>query len=208
MRSIKRELLLGRERCKRMPVRSSRCYLRGLPIALTSAVVFLAIVPPPFSGATAKPGSPQGLPPANLCDTPEHHQFDFWVGDWDVFRTDTNALVARSHIEKLYAGCALGEHWMPLQGTGGGSLNSYRPYLKRWVQVWTDSGNNFTQFAGGWDGKQMKLAGTSVSTSGQRMPVRMTYERMADGSVVQTGYQGKPSKIAYELVYRRAPAQH
>jgi hypothetical protein len=31
---------------------------------------------------------------------------------------------------------------------------------------------------------------------------------MADGSVVQTGYQGKPFKIAYELVYRRAPAGH
>jgi hypothetical protein len=162
--------------------------------------------------APAKPSSVQGAPPPKLCDTPEHHQFDFWVGDWDVFRTDTNALVARSHIEKLYAGCAVGEHWMPLQGTGGGSLNSYRPYLKRWVQVWTDSGNNFNEYAGSWDGSRMKLSGTSVTTNGKRLPVRMTYERLADGSVVQTGYQQadqkKPWKISYEFLYRRAHSRH
>jgi hypothetical protein len=161
--------------------------------------------------ADARPQPPPGPPPANLCQTPEHRQLDFWVGDWDVFRTDTNARVAKSHIEKLYAGCAVGEHWMPLQGSGGGSLNSYRPYSKQWVQVWTDSGNNLIEFAGSWDGKRMNFEGTSVTTSGQKQPVRMTYERGADGSVVQTGYQaegrGKPWKVTYQLVYRRASAQ-
>jgi hypothetical protein len=163
----------------------------------------------PVSSKAASP--PSGPPPANLCDTPGHHQLDFWVGRWDVYRTDTKQLVAHSNIEKLYAGCAVRENWMPLQGAGGGSLNSYRPSVKRWIQVWTDSGNNLNQYSGAWNGKQMDVAGTSVTASGQRVPVRMTYERLADGSVVQTGYQrdrtGKRWVLNYRFVYRRASSQ-
>jgi hypothetical protein len=180
---------------------------RLLRLALTGAAAITAASPTPAKHSSV----PSGPPPANLCDTPSHHQFDFWVGRWDVYRTDTQQLVAHSNIEKLYAGCAVRENWMPLQGAGGGSLNSYRPSLKRWIQVWTDSGNNLNEYTGAWDGKRIDLAGTSVTTSGQRAPVRMTYEQLADGSVVQTGYQkddrGKHWVPSYRLVYRHAPNQ-
>jgi hypothetical protein len=164
------------------------------------------------SSASAKTTSvPSSPPPANLCDTPGHHQFDFWVGRWDVYRPDTGQLVAHSNIEKLYAGCAVRENWMPLKGAGGGSLNSYRPSLGRWVQIWTDSGNNLNQYSGAWSGKRMDLAGTSTTTLGKKVPVRMTYERLSDGSVVQTGYQkdrtGKRWVLNYTFVYRRAADQ-
>jgi hypothetical protein len=177
----------------------------------TAAVLTIAVIA--IVGASAagrrRPASlPSGPPPANLCDTPGHHQLDFWLGHWDVFRTDTNQLVAHSDIEKLYAGCAIRENWKPLQGAGGGSLNSYRPNQKQWVQVWTDSGNNLNDYRGSWNGKLMDFAGTSVTTIGQRVPVRMTYEPLTDGSVVQSGYQysraAKRWQIQYRLVYRRA----
>ena len=74
--------------------------------------------------AQTAPAPPSGPPPATLCHTAQHGQFDFWVGQWDVYRADTNQLVAHSLIEKLYNGCAVRENWMPLGGTGGGSLNS------------------------------------------------------------------------------------
>jgi len=181
--------------------------MRLLRLAFTGAAAISAA-----SSAPAKHASvPSGPPPANLCDTPSHHQLDFWVGRWDVYRTDTQQLVAHSNIEKLYAGCAVRENWMPLQGAGGGSLNSYRPSLKRWIQVWTDSGNNLNEYTGAWNGKRMDLAGTSATTLGQSVPVRMTYERLADGSVVQTGFQrngtGKHWVLNYKLVYRRAADQ-
>src|SRR5688572_25628693 len=86
---------------------------------------------------TAGAPAPQPAP----CATPEHRQFDFWVGRWDVYRSDTNQLVARSLIENLYNGCAIRENWMPTGGAGGGSLNSYRTAERRWRQIYTSSGN-------------------------------------------------------------------
>lgn len=149
-------------------------------------------------------------PPPNLCDTPDHHQFDFWVGKWDVYRADTNQLVAHSLIEKLYAGCAVRENWMPLQGTGGGSLNAYRPRSHDWRQVWTDSANSLNEYAGRRTGKMMVLTGTASSTTGDVTRVRTTYQRLADGSVVQSGFgsaDGKRWALRYRFVYRRAPQQ-
>ena len=147
-------------------------------------------------------------PAPAACATLEHRQFDFWVGDWDVYRTDTDQLIARSLIEKLYAGCAVRENWMPVGGTGGGSLNSWRPAEMKWRQTWTDSGNNWNEYAGGIEGGLMVLTGTSAKAGGTRVPARMTYEAKADGSVVQTGYQssdgGKSWSLTYQYAYRPA----
>lgn len=152
--------------------------------------------------AAAQPPPPAG------CDSAEHKQFDFWVGKWDVYRSDTDQLVASSLVEKLYGGCAVRENWMPIGGTGGGSLNSWRPAEGKWRQTWTDTGNNWNEYAGGMDGGLMVLTGSSVNPAGAAKPVRMTYEAKPDGSVVQTGYQsadeGKSWTLNYQFVYRPA----
>lgn len=157
----------------------------------------------------AAPGGGQSAaPPPPACDSPEHKQFDFWVGRWDVFRTDTNQLVAHSLIEKLYGGCAVRENWMPIGGTGGGSLNSWRPAEKKWRQTWTDTGNNWNEYAGGIEAGLMVLTGSTTSAAGKPSPARITYEAKPDGNVVQTGYQsgdgGKSWALTYQFVYRPA----
>jgi hypothetical protein len=43
--------------------------------------------------------------PGALCNSPEHHQFDFWVGDWQVFDATTHQLVGFDHVAKLAEGC-------------------------------------------------------------------------------------------------------
>jgi hypothetical protein len=157
--------------------------------------------------ATAAAGQ-TSAPPPPACETPEHRQFDFWVGQWDVYRTDTDQLVAHSLIEKLYGGCAVRENWMPVGGTGGGSLNSWRPAEKKWRQTWTDSGNNWNEYVGGFEDGLMVLTGTSTKAAGTKVPARMTYEAKPDGSVVQTGYQsadgGKTWSLTYQYAYRPA----
>jgi hypothetical protein len=156
--------------------------------------------------SAAASAQPTAAKPA--CDTPQHRQFDFWVGKWDVYRTDTDQLVAHSLIEKLYGGCAVRENWMPIGGTGGGSLNSWRPGEEKWRQTWTDSGNNWNEYAGGLEGGFMVLTGTTTNAAESTKPVRMTYEAKPDGSVVQTGYQsndgGKSWSLQYQYAYRPA----
>ena len=69
-------------------------------------------------------------PAARTCTAPEHSQFDFWVGRWDVTPTGKSNVVAHSLIEKVYQGCGVRENWMPNDHADGGSLNIYMPAQK------------------------------------------------------------------------------
>lgn len=177
--------------------------MRPIRQLVTAAVA--ALLGWPACGAPA-----QAQPAAPACDTAEHRQFDFWVGRWDVHRSDTGQLVAHSLIEKLYAGCAIRENWMPIGGTGGGSLNTFRPGERRWRQVWIDSANHLNEYEGGMVGDAMVLTGVSTTAGGERTPVRITYRNRADGTVLQTGEQSKDGgrtwELRYEFVYRRSAA--
>lgn len=134
---------------------------------------------------TAQPATPP--PPA--CVTPEHRQFDFWVGYWDVYPTGTDRLVAHSLIERRYGDCAIRENWMPLQGQGGGSFSAWRPDTGQWRQTWVDSSGGWVEFTGGMAGDAMELTGNwrGVVTPGQDGLVRMRYTREANGAVRQLG---------------------
>ena len=143
----------------------------------------------------------QSQPAAAPCAAPEYHQFDFWVGRWDVYGPK-GKLQAHSLIEKVY-GCGVRENWMPLNNQPGGSLNIYVPEQKRWEQFWIDSQGSRAMFTGGWNGSAMVLTGKWAGPT-----VRMTYSKNADGSVRQFGEQstdgGKTWTAAFDFTYRPA----
>src|ERR1700683_4574936 len=74
--------------------------------ATLCAAFVAALAPSLSSSATALE---QSSAPAT-CDTPQHHQMDFWVGDWQVFDNETQQLVAFDRVEKQYAGCIIQEN--------------------------------------------------------------------------------------------------
>jgi hypothetical protein len=137
------------------------------------------------------------------CSDQAHHQFDFWVGRWDVY-DPAGKLVAHSLIEPVY-GCGIRENWMPLGKPGGGSLSIYVPAEKRWEQFWIDSSGSRAIFTGGWNGQAMVIAGRWGGPL-----VRMTYSRSPDGSVRQLGERsadgGKNWSPSFDLRYRRSTA--
>ncbi|WP_324827242.1 hypothetical protein [Qipengyuania zhejiangensis] len=92
----------------------------------------------------------QPVPPP-ACDTPAHAGFDFWIGEWDVFRAD-GAKVADSRIERKHNGCAVIESWMPLRGPGGTSLNHLDPASGIWHQKWVGGSPGAVEFSGGTSG--------------------------------------------------------
>ena len=150
----------------------------------------------------------QPAPPPPACDSPAHAAFDFWIGEWDVYRSGTDTLVARSRIEKLYAGCAVRENWMPLNGAGGGSLNNLDPATGRWHQTWIGSTPGRVEFDGGPVGREMVLTGywAGIGGPGEDGIVRMIYTPNEDGSVRQHGLvsydQGLTWVDSFDLIYR------
>ncbi|MFL6774921.1 MAG: hypothetical protein ACJ8FN_00855 [Sphingomicrobium sp.] len=139
------------------------------------------------------------------CASPEYHQFDFWVGRWDVYGPKGKQ-VGHSLIEKVY-GCGIRENWMPFNNNTGGSFSIYVPDEKRWEQFWIDSSGSRAFFTGGWNGSAMVITGKWGGPL-----VRMSYSRNADGSVRQFGEQstddGKNWTPSFDFTYRPSkPAQ-
>lgn len=164
------------------------------------------------TGAAAAATPP--LPPAP-CASAVYREFEFWVGDWDVYPNIADPakapLIAHSKIEKLYGGCAIRENWMPIKGTGGGSLNAPDPVTGRWHQYWLDGSGGRVEFDGG-----VTSTGAMVLTEfwrgvngpGKDGVIRMTYTPQGDGSVRQHGEvsadHGLSWSTSFDFVYRRA----
>ena len=58
------------------------------------------------------------------CQSEAHRQFDFWVGEWNVYSNDRHAGV--NLIRKVHGGCVLHEDYTAATGGYSGySLNIY-----------------------------------------------------------------------------------
>ena len=70
------------------------------------------------------------------------HDFDFWIGEWDVFGPEGRQ-VGRNTITSMFANPAasgmLHEHWHGNGGVEGRSINAYDATRGRWHQTWMDS---------------------------------------------------------------------
>jgi hypothetical protein len=180
------------------------------PILILVSLAGLIPAAGAFAQSTAAPPAAR-TPPPPVCVTPDHRAFDFWVGAWDVSPTGSDRLVAHSLIERLYAGCAIRENWMPLVAAGdGGSLSSYDSDGKVWRQTWVDSSGARADFKGGIESGAMVLTGwwPNVLGPGKGALVRMTYSREAAGAVRQKGEtsadQGKSWQPSFDFTYRPA----
>jgi hypothetical protein len=167
-------------------------------LLLTSGHLFAQTLSSPPATAGPSPG----------CTSAESKQFDFWVGEWEVFPVaKPDQKVADSPIEKLYLGCAIRENWMPLKNAPGGSLNAYNRGEKLWRQTWLDSSGTFADFKGGWNGKAMVLQGVWPQPNAPNQITRMSYTPHADGSVQQTGHtsddEGKTWQPSFDFTYRK-----
>src|SRR5689334_12035588 len=68
--------------------------------------------------ASAPPATkPAAATPVAACATPEHRQFDFWIGDWDVAvharaapdKDEWGDARGTQHVSAILGGCAIAE---------------------------------------------------------------------------------------------------
>lgn len=147
--------------------------------------------------------------PRQTCEATEYRAFDFWIGEWDAFRADTNAPAGRSSVRAEDSGCVITEHWTSVgQPYSGRSLNIYDRVSGRWEQFWVDSTGNRVHFTGGATATGMRIATETPVTvaPAQQAFSRMTFTNNPDGTVLQHGEQsadGRTWTTAYAFIYRR-----
>ena len=135
--------------------------------------------PAPAPGPTRPPG----------CTAPEHRQFDYWVGDWEVTDSAGTRVLGTNSITLEENGCLIHEHWKggPPGGSGGTgqSFNFYDRVSRRWEQVRVASGGSVLKLAGGFDGTAMRLEGKTALPGGAELLNRIEWIPQPDGRVRQ-----------------------
>ena len=90
-----------------------------------------------------------GAPPTPKpfdCSGPEYRQFDFWVGDWDVFNP-AGQKVGVNIIQMFAGGCGVLENWTNAGGGDGKSINYYDASTQKWYQHWIGIDGGALRFA-------------------------------------------------------------
>ena len=135
-----------------------------------------------------------------------YRQFDFWVGNWDVFGRNGQK-VGTNVVTLSQKGMLITENWTNNQGQTGTSMNFFDPALKKWNQIWVDPGGNVIRYVGGWINGAMAFSGVSVSQAGQQKQARMTFTPNADGTVRQfiqhSTDSGKTWTVYFDGTYKK-----
>lgn len=150
------------------------------------------------------------------CSAAEHRQFDFWLGEWQVF-DPSGKQVGQSRIEAILNGCVLAEHWTsggnPPGAGDGRSFNLYNAQTGQWEQFWVDAQGGRLVLNGNFAAGSMVLSGQQPKAdpkTGFAQRERITWTPNADGSVRQLWESsmddGKTWTIAFDGQYRRKAA--
>jgi hypothetical protein len=115
-----------------------------------------------------------------------HDDFDFWVGNWNVYAPDDGPYLGHNRIERINGGCLITEHWVGASGNAGDSINIYDPLIGAWCQVWMSNGW-YIDYTGGLsaDGAMVLTGEAYTIPTDSRAGFRGTWTAQDDGTVRQ-----------------------
>lgn len=138
---------------------------------------------------------------------PEYRQFDFWLGEWDVFTTQGHNPAGTSSIQLIIEQCVLLENWSGGGGGTGKSFNHYDTALKKWIQDWVDSQSNSIHFEGKLENGVMSFYADTRRPDGTPIQRHLQFFRIDAAHVRQFSQQssdgGKTWATEYDFTYDR-----
>lgn len=174
---------------------------------LLKSLAMLALFASPFVHAQ----EPIVKTPPPACAGSEHHEFDFWIGDWVVTDgKDGKTPQGTNTIKRVSSGCALLEHWRNTSGSEGMSLNAFDADKREWTQFWIGADGIILRLHGGLMDGAMVMRGELPKLGGGVQLQRITWTPKDDGSVEQrwdvSDDDGKTWTVSFLGIYRRTKA--
>lgn len=136
--------------------------------------------------------------------------FDFWVGEWDVYNNQyPKHQVGTSIIQNTAGECLVLENWQAFNASHSGkSQNWYNPTTGKWTQLWVGSGGGNTQYSDGeYKDGAMRFKYQLPDAAGVMQPGNFIFYNLGPNKVRQ--YQelstdgGKTFRVIYDFIYIR-----
>jgi tetratricopeptide (TPR) repeat protein len=134
------------------------------------------------------------------CKSAEYHQFDFWIGDWEV-QDPAGNVVGHNVVTAEQDGCLIIEHWTATGGAQTGtSFNYYDIRDKKWHQLYLDNSGNagaFPAMSGNLEDKKMILLTNEPSA-----PIsRWTWYTVSPNHVRQMAEQSTDNQKTWQITW-------
>jgi hypothetical protein len=144
---------------------------------------------------------------------PVYRQFDFWIGDWEVYGPKGNK-AGDSKIELILDSCIILENWKSATATqglfySGKSFNTYNVATKQWQQTWVDNVGGTTEYLEGHTENNKIIFQTKpfLFKKDTMAIQRLTFYNLGVDKVRQHGEISKDNGVTwstqYDLEYRR-----
>lgn len=131
-----------------------------------------------------------------------NHEFDFWLGEWDVYWGDKHGT---NHIERILDGAVIQENF---EGDGlvGISVSTLSKEDNRWHQTWVDNTGSYLDFSGEFKDEKMVLIRDGI-VEGKRVKQRMVWHNITDATFLwnweRSDDGGATWREMWKLEYKR-----
>jgi hypothetical protein len=142
------------------------------------ALALFLLLSPPLAAAPVLASAAGGT-----CAAAQYREFDFWLGDWDVFDVGAPATpVARAHITRILDGCVVHELYEAASGgLHGESYSIYDRTRSLWHQTWVTNRGRLLQIEGGQREERMMFNGSYLADDGKNTLIRALWWAVRDG---------------------------
>ncbi len=145
------------------------------------------------------------------CSSAEAHQFDFWLGDWNVKwkLKDGTEKSGSNHVINLFDGCIIEENFNGNPGNNleGKSFSVYNSNEKVWKQTWVDNYGAYLDFTGNFGNGKMILSHQTITPKGENVQQRMVYYNISkndfDWNWESSSDNGKTWDLKWKIHYSR-----
>jgi len=145
------------------------------------------------------------------CYSKEAHQFDFWLGNWDLhwFTSEGKTAYGKNNVKKILGSCVINENFStngekPFVGK---SYSVYNSKMKFWEQTWVDNSGGYIIFSGKFKKGKMtftrKFKGKEDKEIIQRMVFYNISKNNLDWDWESSNDKGKTWKLNWRIHYKR-----
>jgi hypothetical protein len=141
------------------------------------------------------------------CCSAKYKQFDFWLGDWEVFNKKGDK-IGENKILSMQDSCVIQENWSSAVQTGT-SYNFYNRAVGTWNQTYVDNTGTVLVLKGGFQNNQMILESEKIKSAKENSQYfnRITWAKDSVGNVSQkwdiVDDKGTILQVAFDGIYKR-----
>ena len=146
-------------------------------------------------------GGPAETQTASPCSQPAFREFDFWVGDWDVFEVGGQK-IAQARIDPILDGCVLHEDYQQSDEHNGQSYTIYDGAKHLWHQSWVTNRGERLEIEGKFENGEMVLSGEDQAAGRLVRGIWKPENGGVRETAVTSSDRGKTWKPWFDIVFR------